>query len=186
MKPVEYRATAVPVLIDTPSVAYLMADGKGDPDGEAYKTAVEGLYQASYSVRAALKPVAAYTVGTLQGLWHGVGLDPDRSSWTWTMMIAQPPEATADVVTAALAAVRTPRPGLALVRREVFDEGECAQILHTGPYADEGPTHARLMEFIAAKGRVVRGSHHEIYLSDPRRVDPAKMRTILRYAVGIG
>ncbi|GIG64219.1 GyrI-like domain-containing protein [Phytomonospora endophytica] len=186
MKPVEFKATAAPALINVPSLTYLMTDGKGDPDGEVYRTAVEGLYQASYAVRAALKPVTTYTVGTLQGRWHGVGLDPDRSSWRWTMMIAQPPEATADVVAAAFAAVKKPRPGLDLVRREVFAEGECAQILHVGPYADEKPAHDRLMAFIAAEGRVVSGSHHEIYLSDPRRVAPERMRTILRYPVASG
>lgn len=183
MKPVEYKATAAPTLIDVPPVVYLMVNGKGDPDGDVYKTAVEGLYQSSYAVRAALKPRMVYTVGTLQGLWHGIGLDPDRSSWNWTMMIAQPPEATDELVAEALTGVKKPRPGLALVRREVFTEGECAQILHVGPYADEKPTHDRLMEFVAAEGRKVHGSHHEIYLSDPRRVEPARMRTILRYPV---
>lgn len=183
MKPVEYKATAAPALIDVPPVVYLMTDGKGDPDGDVYRTAVEGLYQASYAVRAALKPTKVYTVGTLQGLWHGIGLDPDRSAWNWTMMIAQPPEATDEVVATAFAAVKKPRPGLALVRREVFDEGECAQILHVGRYTEEKPAHDRLMAFIAAEGRAVSGSHHEIYLSDPRRVAPERLRTILRYPV---
>ncbi|HEY1175452.1 MAG TPA: hypothetical protein VGF17_04790, partial [Phytomonospora sp.] len=108
MKPVEFKATATPALIDVPPLTYLMTDGRGDPDGEVYRTAVEGLYQASYAVRAALKPVKVYTVGTLQGRWHGVGLDPDRSSWNWTMMIAQPTEATDAVVASAFAAVKKP------------------------------------------------------------------------------
>lgn len=179
-----YTATAEPALVEVPPLPYLMADGKGDPDAEVYRSTVQGLYQAAYTVRAALKPEVEYSVMPLQGRWYGEGLDPDRSSWRWTMMIAQPPQATPELVEAALSAARARKPGVDVARLEMLAEGECAQILHVGPYADEVPTRDRLMEFIAAEGRVLSGPHHEIYLSDPRRVEGAKLKTILRYPVG--
>ncbi|MEV0651195.1 GyrI-like domain-containing protein [Phytomonospora sp. NPDC050363] len=181
-----YDANREPALVAAPPLPYLMADGVGDPDGETYRAAVEGLYRTSYAVRAALKSGVEYSVMPLQGRWHGEGFDPDRSSWRWTMMILQPPQATPELVAAALGTVGAKHPGTSPPRFEVFDEGECAQVLHIGPYADEVPTRDRLMKFVAEQGRVLRGSHHEIYLSDPRRAAPEKLKTILRYPVASG
>jgi hypothetical protein len=109
----------------------------------------------------------------------------DRSQWRWTMMIRQPDDVPSDIVETATAKM-TKKVGEAVaarVRIEPFDEGRCAQLTHHGPYADEGPNIARLHEFITTQGLQQRGHHHEIYFSDPHRVAPEKMRTVLRQPV---
>ena len=130
-------------------------------------------------------------VRPLEGLWWAEDLsvfDPrtsNRSAWQWRMMIRQPDEVPRDVRDMALAKMAK-KVGAAVadrVRVERFDEGRCGQLMHHGPYADEGPNIARLHDFVAAQGLRLRGEHHEIYLSDPRRSAPQKMRTILRHPV---
>jgi hypothetical protein len=173
-----------PALIDMPSLPYLMIDGKGAPESEEYAKAVSGLYAVSYAVRFALKPIVDYSVAPLQGQWYSPDLEVfttgDRSAWCWTMMIMQPAQATADLVNEAMAKAARKRP-VDGVRFEHFEEGTCAQILHTGPYSEEPATIARLMSFISGTGRQITGNHHEIYLTRPRTDAPEKMRTLIRY-----
>src|SRR3954469_21546263 len=109
----------------------------------------------------------------------------DKSAWNWTMMITVPEQVTAAVVEDARAAAARKRPhaGLHGVRLERFVEVRCAQILHVGPYSAEGPTVAELHAFIAEHGCALAGKHHEIYLGDPRRAAPEKLRTIVRQPV---
>jgi hypothetical protein len=105
----------------------------------------------------------------------------DKSRWKWTMMIMQPDFVPAEVVAKAIAEVRRKK-GLAALealRLEAFAEGRCAQILHVGPFSEEGPTIARVHQFINERSGL-RGKHHEIYLSDIRRADPKKWKTIVR------
>lgn len=181
-------------LVDVPALKFLMVEGHGDPNtSPAYREAVEALYTGSYAVRAAatLQLERVHTVGPLEGLWHADDLSAfrsrDKSSWDWTLMIAQPDWITADLVDEALHVARTRRRSAALdrLRFENYPEGLSVQTLHVGSYDDEGPTLARLHEeFLPANGLHPTGRHHEVYLSDPRKTVPARLRTILRQPVG--
>ena len=132
------------------------------------------------------EPGIDYAVMPLEGLWWADDMSAftsgDKSSWKWTMMIMQPDFVTAEMVRTAAEEVRRKKNPVALDRGrvEACEEGPCAQILHVGPFSEEGPTIQRLHQHIKDTGRNLRGRHHEIYLSDVRRADPAKWRTIIR------
>ncbi|GAB2678692.1 GyrI-like domain-containing protein [Thalassiella azotivora] len=180
-------------VVDVPALRFLAADGHGDPNTSTdYRAVVEALYTASYAVRAVAKAELGrvHTVGPLEGLWSaddvGVFHARDKAAWDWTMMIVQPEWVTPDVVDAALARVRATKdlPALSLLRFEEVTEGLSVQTLHVGSYDDEGPVIARMHdEFMPANRLVPRGRHHEVYLSDARRTEPARLRTILRQPV---
>ena len=188
-----YRADPHPALVDVPPLEYLMIDGHGDPDtAPEYAEAVQALYSVAFPIRFALKrraePVEA-PVMPLEGLWWV----PDmatfsveaKSEWNWTMMTAQSRHGTPDVAAAAReeAARKKGLPAIDRVRLERFTEGRAAQILHTGPYSAEGPTVDALHRFIEDHGLALTGKHHEIYLGDPRRTAPERLRTIIRQPV---
>ena len=188
-----YRAGDVPELISVPPLPCLMVDGTGDPNSTPeYADAVATLYAVSYGLRAMAKAQGTvWTVMPLQGLWWAD--DPtsfvtgrrEQWQWQWTMLIVQPELVTAEMVTDAVAqAVKKKKaPAADRLRLEVLDEGDAIQVMHHGPYADEGPTIAGLHADLARRGLGFRGAHHEIYLSDPRRAAPAAMRTIIRQPV---
>ncbi|MDX6739598.1 GyrI-like domain-containing protein [Actinocorallia sp. A-T 12471] len=186
-----YSARARPSVVEVPELGFLRIDGVGAPEGEVWSAAVSALYTASYAVRAALKGAGTlvYTVMPLEGLWWpGDGQryeESDRDRWHWSMMIMQPPQAGDELVATALEGAARKKPGLPLadVRFAPWREGRCAQILHTGPFADEPATLERLYAHIAEAGLEIAGKHHEIYLSDFRRAAPERLRTILRYPV---
>lgn len=192
-----YRALYAPAaddfrIVEVPPLRFLMIDGHGDPNtAPAYREAVEALFTASYAVRAVAKAAlgTAHTVGPLEGLWSAADLEAfhtrEKSAWDWTMMIVQPDRITAELVDEAMTAARRKGlPALDRIRFERFAEGRCAQILHVGPYDDEAPTIARMhREYLPAQGLAPRGRHHEIYLSDARRTEPARLRTVLRQPV---
>lgn len=180
-------------VVDVPEMAFLMVDGHGDPnESTAYREAVEALFTASYAVRAVAKTSLqrVHTVAPLEGLWSAedweVFRTRDKGAWDWTMMIAQPDWITAETVDAALATAQKKQlPALGRVRFERYAEGRSVQILHVGSYDDEGPVLARLHdEYLPAQGLAPTGRHHEIYLSDPRKTEAAKLRTVLRQPVG--
>jgi hypothetical protein len=176
--------------VDVPSMSFLKVDGTGDPNGsQEYAEALEALFGLSYSLKFAVKkgPLAVdYGVLPLEGLWWADDMasfsDADRSAWKWTMMIRQPDLVTREMVVEAAAEVRRKKDPAALsrVRFETFAEGRAAQIMHIGPFADEGPAIERVHEFIERAGCRRSGKHHEIYLSDIRRADPAKWKTVIR------
>lgn len=182
----------VPQLVQVPAMNFLMADGAGDPViVPEYKAVVEALYSVSYTLKFALKKagVLDYSVSPLEGLWwaevgkeHEIG---ERDNWKWTMLIRQPDQVTAEQVEAAShqAAKKKELPLLSRVRFEKFEEGLAAQILHIGPYATEPATVEKLDGFIGESGYQRTGKHHEIYLSDPNRSAPEKLKTILRHPV---
>ena len=175
--------------VEVPLLRFLMVDGKGDPGKSvAYAQAVEALFSVSYTAKFMVKkgPQALdYAVMPLEGLWWADDMDAfvagERDQWQWTMMINQPDWVPDDVIEAAIEEVRKKKklPGLELLRFEQFTEGLCAQILHIGPFTEEGPTIARVHEFIESRSALA-GKHHEIYLSDIRRADPAKWKTVIR------
>jgi hypothetical protein len=180
------------VAVEVPEMQFLMIDGHGDPNtAPEYADAVAALYGVAYKIKFASKKGLDqdYTVMPLEGLWWAADMDTyltrDKSAWDWTMMIMQPEWITAEMVDEAVEAVA--KKGLAALpklRFEPYDEGLCAQILHVGSYDDEGPTLARLHDaWLPENGYVENGKHHEIYLSDPRRVAPDKLKTILRQPI---
>jgi hypothetical protein len=182
------------VAVDVPPLAYLMVDGEGDPNtAESYQEAIEALYSLSYTLKFTLKLGARaidYGVMPLEGLWWAD--DPrafcqaDKSSWKWTAMILQPEFIAQAEVDAAFDQVRKKKTPAALdrVRFETLTEGASAQTLYLGPYSAEGPTIQRIHDFIHAAGKELRGKHHEIYLGDPRRTTPEKLKTIIRQPMG--
>jgi hypothetical protein len=174
----------------------VMIDGEGPPGEAAFTPRMPGLYTAAWSLRFALKARGLVTkVGPLEGLWwtsDGVldldaifGRTGERATWRWTLFIALPAEATADELEAALAAGRAKLepPYRDSLRIEPFAEGDVAQVLHLGPYAEERATIERLHAAIAEAGLRPAGRHHELYLGIPGRGDPAKLRTLLRQPV---
>ncbi|WP_309398853.1 GyrI-like domain-containing protein [Cerasicoccus maritimus] len=185
-----YRPSAKEIReVVVPQMSYLMIDGHGNPNMmPAYAAAVEALYSVSYAAKFAIKkanPSAEYTVMPLEGLWWADDLSVfesnDRSKWQWTMMIMQPSIVTSHVIRESIASVERKKglPALKKLRFEPFDEGRCAQIMHIGPFSEEGPTIQRVHEYILSKGQLS-GKHHEIYLSDIRRADPKNWKTIIR------
>lgn len=176
--PLAGSATTVRFL-DVPERRCLMVDGHGAPEGNPeFQAAVGLLFSVAYALRWALKRERALVtrVGPLEGLWD-IGLD-----WRWTLFIGIPEEASDDDVTAAIqtAAERRAQPGLPGLRVERWTEGRSAQILHVGPYAAEAPPVERLTAAIRAAGHEPVGRHHEIYLGDPRRAAPDRLRTLIR------
>ncbi len=177
------------MLVEVPSFNFLMIEGEGDPNtSAAYAEAIEALFSVSYTAKFMLKRSAKpidYAVMPLEGLWWADDMSAfnsaDKSRWQWTMMIMQPDFVSADVIAKAIAEVKRKKMLAALeaLRLEAFAEGRCAQILHVGPFSEEGPTIARVHAFINERSGL-RGKHHEIYLSDIRRADPSKWKTIIR------
>jgi len=174
--------------VNVPAFNYIMADGTGDPNtSKDYQFVVEALFSTAYTIKFMVKkgPAAVdYGVMPLEGLWWADNMAEfsvqAKFDWKWTMMIMQPPVVTREQFTAAVTVGR--KKGLAALDRlrfEGFEEGRCAQILHVGPFSAEGPTIARLHDFIQQNGKL-RGKHHEIYLSDIRKADPARWKTIIR------
>lgn len=178
------------VAVDVPAMHFLMIDGKGDPNSaQEYADAVEALFTVAYTVKFMVKKGALaidYGVMPLEGLWWADDMSKfsteDKSNWLWTAMIAQPPFITQMMVEAAIAEVKRKKNAVALpkLRFEEFSEGPSAQIMHIGPFSEEGPNIARVHDFIAASGCRLRGKHHEIYLSDIRKAAPAKWKTVIR------
>jgi hypothetical protein len=185
-----YKPTAKEVVaVEVPAFQFLMIDGEGDPNSSsAYSDAVEALFSVSYTAKFMVKKaeVIDYAVMPLEGLWWAddmsVFVAGDKSQWKWTMMIMQPSFVPNPIIDAALGDVRKKKGLRAMdrLRLETFAEGSSAQVLHVGPFSTEGATIERLHAFIDAR-TARRGKHHEIYLSDIRRADPAKWKTIIRH-----
>lgn len=176
--------------VDVPTMNYLMIDGEGDPNtSQAYSDAVEVLFTVSYTVKFMVKKgslAVDYGVMPLEGLWWADDMSSftteDKSNWKWTMMIMQPSFITREIVDNAIADVKKKKNPTAISKLhfEALSEGKCAQIMHIGPFSEEGPTIEKLHHFIDSIGNKRSGKHHEIYLSDIRKADPKKWKTIIR------
>ncbi|MCH2446016.1 MAG: GyrI-like domain-containing protein [Candidatus Marinimicrobia bacterium] len=179
------------VIVEVPPMNYFMVDGEGGPAAESYQQAIEALYGLSFTVKFDVKKGVGldYTVMPLEGLWWAkdiTAFSADRKDeWLWKMMIMQPDYVTAKHVNAATKQLREKKNPLALdkIRFESYHEGLSVQILHIGPYDDEGPTIAQMHKFIDENGYQLHMKHHEIYLSDPRRSKPEKLKTVLRQPI---
>lgn len=180
--------------VEVPEMQFLMVDGHGDPNtAHAYQDAVEVLYAVAYKLKFMSKKQVGkdYVVPPLEGLWWAADMETftirqDKSAWDWTMMIMQPDWITPEMFAQAVAEVQKSKdlPALSKVRLERYAEGLAVQILHIGSYDAEAPTLARLhREFIPQNGYVEAGKHHEIYLGDPRKIAPEKLKTVLRQPV---
>jgi hypothetical protein len=184
------KAGARPALVEIPELRFLMVDGEGPPQSSPrFHEAIQALYTFSYTARFALKERnVAWKVAALEGLWWsatgGPPLPERPDDWRWTVMIAQPEELDGELL--QVCREKAAAKGIAVageVRLESFAEGLCAQILHVGPYAAEGPTLETLNAFIRDNALEPAGRHHEIYLSDPSRTPAEKVKTILRQPV---
>jgi hypothetical protein len=190
-------------LIEVPTLRFLMIDGAGGPTDAEFAGAVQALYTISYALRFAAKAASeVYKVAPLEALWwaddpdalatvaamrngEGGWTEADKQRWKWTAMIMQP-EPVTDALVATVMPAAIARKGLAAgprVRFEAFTEGLAAQVMHVGPYADEPATIALLHRYIDRHGYQPVGRHHEIYLGDPRRSAPQRLRTILRQPI---
>jgi hypothetical protein len=180
-------------ILDVPDLSYLMIDGVGAPGSAPFAEAIETLYPVAYSLKFASKRELGrdYVVPPLEGLWWADDMDSftsarDKSRWRWTLMILVPEWVGEDMYAGAVAQVATKKPPVRLgdVRFERLSEGRCLQIMHRGSFDDEAPVLATMHhEFIPAHGLRMTGMHHEIYLSDFRKVAPDALRTILRQPV---
>jgi hypothetical protein len=188
-----YKAPREPVMVNVPSLRYIMVDGRGDPNvSEWFQEATGALYAVSYTLKFKLKRGPGemdYVVMPLQGLWWAEDMDvfvmEAKEEYEWTLMILQPDEVTEEMFADACREVKEKK-GLEAVDRlrlETYQEGPSAQVMHIGPYADEAPTIAGLHAFIDDSGHRPRGKHHEIYLGDPRRTAPERLRTIIRQPI---
>ena len=186
-------------ILEVPPMQYLMIDGAGDPNtSPAYAEAVSALFPLAYTLKFASRDELGIdtVVMPLEGLWHASDMESftthrDKSVWQWTLMIMVGDHITSSMFADAVESVaqraakkKEPVPALGSVRLETLDEGMSVQTLHVGPFDDEGPVLDDLHHrFIPEHGLTMTGLHHEIYLSDLRRTDPAKLRTILRQPV---
>lgn len=201
MEKVDFKKTMKPLwqpsakdfsIVEVPPMQFAMIDGKGDPNTSAdYAAAVQWLYGLSYTLKFMSKKELGrdYAVPPLEGLWWAEDITAfvagDRRNWLWTSMIMQPDwitQAMFDTATSKVEQKQAVPP--ASLRLASYDEGLCVQIMHIGPYSAEAPTIARLHdEFLPANGLTENGHHHEIYLSDPRRAEPGKLKTVIRQPV---
>lgn len=180
-------------VVEVPEMSFFKIDGQGDPNSAPeYSAALEALYAVSYKTKFFSKKNGQdYVVPPLEGLWwaedmHAFTTSRDKSQWSWTMMIMVPDWITGEVVDQARQEVAQNKdlPALDKLRWEPYQEGLSVQILHLGSYDDEGPVLARLHhEWMPENSYTFNGLHHEIYLSDPRRVDPDKLKTVLRQPI---
>jgi hypothetical protein len=180
--------------LDLPPARAVMADGEGAVGPDAFGPIMPGLYGTAYALRFALKRRGVEEkVGPLEGLyWTADGttdldviLDADRGGWRWTLLIVLPTAATADELEVAYQAglAKMPTSSASRLRLGTLEEGRVAQVLHVGPYSAERPTIERLHAAIEGAGLQPRGAHHEIYLGDPNRSAPERLRTMLRHPV---
>jgi len=179
-------------IVDVPAMKFLMVDGTGNPNTSLdFQEACNALYGMAYTIKFSIKPRGMdFTVPPLEGLWWMEDMTQfstgNKDQWLWTVMIMQPDFVSREVVEQAaddLMRKKSP-PALSKLRFETFHEGLSVQIMYFGAYADEGPTIARMHEYILAQGYQRRGKHHEIYMGDPRRTTPEKLKTVIRQPIG--
>lgn len=181
-------------IVTVPPLTYLMVDGHGDPNAASdYERALTTIYPVAYTLKFLSKKELDrdYVVPPLEALWWADDMTAfttsrDATQWDWTLMILVPDWIEPDHLATARATVarKGGAPALDDLRMELLEEGRSVQTLHLGPYEQEGPVIAAMHDHARQHGLVPTGKHHEIYLSDPRRTAPERLRTILRQPVG--
>ena len=196
-----YQPGAKPAIIEVPEMTFIMIDGHGDPNtSEAYQTAIEVLYGLAYTVKMSktggrqLKGYYDFVVPPLEGLWSTdtsvveTGIT-DKNAFCWTSMMRMPEFVTPEVFEEVKIHLSKKKPSLdsSIARLEVFTEGLCAQVMHTGSYDSEPATIHALKTFVAESGYRIdlsdKRKHHELYLNDPRKTSPEILKTIIRYPI---
>lgn len=182
------------VEVTVPKFSYLMVDGQGDPNNsQTYANAIQALYSLSYTLKFMSKEELKkdYVVPALEGLWWADDMSDmtngKKDKWKWTAMIMLPDWITTEMFRRALVEASSHKPEIdfSKVYKDQLREGKCVQTMHIGPYSEEAQTIAKLhQEYLPQHHLRPVGKHHEIYLSDPRRVSPEKLRTIIRQPVG--
>lgn len=180
-------------IVDVPAMNFLTVNGSGDPNtSKQYQEAIEALFKVSYALKFMVKKskhAVDFAVMPLEGLWWFEGVEQvnleNKNTWSWTSLIMQPKYVDKALVNEAIEQTRKKKDLAALpkIRFESFKEGLSAQIMHIGPYANEKPTIEKLHNFIDENGYKFNGKHHEIYLGDPRRTKPEKLKTIVRQPI---
>ena len=197
-----YQPPAKPVVIEVPEMIFISVSGNGDPNTcSEYKDALEILYGLSYAIKMSkmngTQPDGyfEYVVPPLEGLWYadGVSFDgvnvTDKNEFRWISMIRQPGFVTDEVFDAAKTALQKKKPQLDVSKAKLmkYDEGLCVQIMHKGAYDDEPASIMQMKQFVAENGYAEDFSdgryHHEIYLSDPRKTAPEKLKTVIRHPI---
>ena len=182
----EYKAQAAPTVVETGPAQYMAIDGIGAPGGLEFADRVAALYSMAFTVKMTRKSegLLDYAVGKLEALWHTTNTYRQQE-WRWTLMIRTPEFVTAqDMQQAANALMRKGKSqAIGEVKLQLLNEGQCIQLLHVGPYENVGEAIQKLEAFASMRNLSIAGSHHEIYLSDARRVEPEKLKTIVRYPV---
>jgi hypothetical protein len=190
----EYCQPKMPQLVEPTRGDYLAMDGRGGPGGDAFQGCMEALYGMAYTIKFARKAEGAdFVVPKLEGL-YGIGMPAAKlaalpqEQWDWRMLIRMPDGVTATHLHDARAALQDKgkQADFDAVRLEPMEEGSCVQMLHVGPYEEEQRTLDAMLEFCAESQLQPYGWHHEVYLSDPRRVPPERLKTILRLPVRKG
>lgn len=184
-------------VVDVPRFKFAMVDGAIEPGetpatSQQFQDAIGALYGASFTLKFMSKlqehnPID-YAVMALEGLWWTDSGEFDfnkQEPWKWTLMIMQPEHITEEMYQEALRQLKKKKdnPALSKIRFESFHEGLCIQIMHIGLYSEEPQTMERMKAFAQENGYAYRGKHHEIYMGDPRRAKPERLRTILRHPV---
>lgn len=189
----DYETPKKPILLEIQPALYLAIDGLGEPGGEAFQAKIGALYSVAYTIKMTRKfeGKGDYTVCKLEGQWwaegnHGGDFSRiPKEKWCWKLLIRTPDFIKPKDLKRATETLekKGKDPEFKNVALETLGEGKCVQMLHVGPYEREGETIAVMMKFAEAQGLEPHGLHHEIYLSDPRRVPPERLKTILRHPV---
>ncbi|MDI6402579.1 GyrI-like domain-containing protein [Balneolaceae bacterium ANBcel3] len=184
-----YSAKKTPELKTFSKRMYLALSGIGDPSGPEFKNAIQCLYALAYGVRSICKQQASnFVVPKLEALWWVCSenhfSEIPKSQWQWKLLIQMPEFVSSDIVEQAkMDVIKKAGEAVKEIGFESLSEGSCVQILHIGPYSEELPTIQTMKAFISEHGLSEHGLHHEIYLSDPRKSPPERLKTILRQPV---
>ncbi len=178
------------VVIRVPKMRFIVVDGKGAPESASFPGAIQTMYGMAFTIKFKAKKALGkdYPVMPLEGLWwmKDGGFDvKKRDDWFWTLMIMQPSLVTEWMFDEALEELKRKKATSAILpaRLETFEEGLSLQTMHVGPYSTEAETIAKIEAFAKENGYTMTGKHHEIYLGDPRRAAPSKLRTVIRHPI---
>ncbi len=185
-----YKAGKKPEIVEFGEANYLAIEGKGEPAGEEFVSKVEALFPLAYGIKKICKEQENdFGVPKLEGLWWVEGnrpaLEVPRSEWCWKLLIRMPEFVTSEMMLSVQPEVAKKKNNELIqeISFEKITEGKCLQVMHIGPYSTEPGTINALMDFMTENGLSVNGLHHEIYLSDPRKTEAEKMKTLIRYPV---
>lgn len=185
-----YRAGPKPEIVEFNTVKHLTIEGKGEPAGKVFTSKVEALYPLAYGIKKVCKDQGSdFGVPKLEGLWwvedNKPALEVPRNEWCWKLLIRMPDFVSTKMMLSIQPEVSKKKKNdlIQEISFELITEGKCVQVMHVGPYSTEPETINKLLDFVKDNGLTVNGLHHEIYISDPRKTIPEKIKTLIRYPV---